>query len=154
MFKGCHLSSDLLARYSRSVDLCVAAALQRYCLAMPEAECPCAIRNWPWDAEEMDRWVLAHKEQRETEGKGTARAMPGVARASPHDGKARAMPGVARASPHDGPSKKIRHEPGDSTGVVAASTSSGASSSAGAAAPAVTPAAGPGALYSKWAEAP
>ena len=38
LFTGCHLSNDLLARYSRNVDLCVVAALQRYCLVMPEAD--------------------------------------------------------------------------------------------------------------------
>ena len=159
MFKGCHLSSDLLARYSRNVDLCVVAALQRYCLVMPGAEYPCAIRDWPWDAERMDRWVLAHKEKQAADGTGMARAMPE---------KARAKPAMARAMPTGEPPKKItRREPRASTGAAAASSASGAPRSSGSAAappgsaepplppPALPPpAAVPCSLYSKWGEVP
>ena len=176
---GCHLSNDLLARYSRNADLRVAVALQRYCSVMPEAEYPCAIRSWPWDAEHMDRWVLAHKEKEASAGKGRARALPDM------KGMARALPDMPRATPSGEPSGKIRREPRASVGAAAASSASGASASSGSAAPAAPPAAAPastaaaavssasgacaspgsaapvappaaapGSLYSKWAEAP
>ena len=57
------MPTELLERHARSVDLCVLTALRRYCLLVPEADYPCAIRTWPWDAEQMDRWVVDHKEQ-------------------------------------------------------------------------------------------
>ena len=68
LFKGCHLAHDLLERNARNVDLCVIMALRRYCLLVPEADYPCDIRSWPWDAEQMDRWVEAHKAAEEQTG--------------------------------------------------------------------------------------
>ena len=61
LFDGCHLASDLLERYSRNVDLCLVAALQRYCMVVPESAYPCILRNWPWGDDKLDAWVLAHR---------------------------------------------------------------------------------------------
>ena len=164
LFKGCHLSNDLLSRYSRNVDLCVVAALQRYCLVMPAVEYPCAIRTWPWDAEQMYRWVIAHKDKLATEGAGMARAVP--------DSMARAVPDIARAMPDgklagDGkaralrdaepPLKKIRCEtPAAPSGAAAVVLSSrGSASSSSGSAPEVAPPVAPkGFLFSKWTDTP
>ncbi len=36
LFKCCHLSTNLLKRHGRSVDLSLISGLQRYCLVLPE----------------------------------------------------------------------------------------------------------------------
>ena len=134
LFKGCHLATDLLQRNSRNVDLCVITALRRYCLLMPDADYPCEIRSWPWDAEQMDRWVAAHKAAAEkacgeSPGAITRPAAKAQARASAPSGLA-----------------------------VAAAASSGSPSSGSACSKKVdtplAPCAPPTALYSKWADAP
>jgi len=61
LFDGCHLANDLLERYSRNVDVCLVAALQRYCMVMPEKIYPCILRDWPWDDDKLDAWVQAHR---------------------------------------------------------------------------------------------
>ena len=61
LFDGCHLANDLLERYSRNVDVCLVAALQRYCMVVPENVYPCILRDWPWDDDKLDAWVQAHR---------------------------------------------------------------------------------------------
>ena len=71
LFDGCHLANDLLERYSRNVDLCLVAALQRYCMVVPENAYPCILRDWPWDDDKLDAWVQAHRK-----AESLARAKP------------------------------------------------------------------------------
>ena len=55
------MGDDLLSRYGHNVDLCIIAALRRYCQVVPADSYPCAIRNWPWSEDQEDSWVTAHK---------------------------------------------------------------------------------------------
>ena len=61
LFRGMHMGADLLSRYGHNVDLCIIAALRRYCQVVPADKYPCAIRNWPWSEDQEDSWVTAHK---------------------------------------------------------------------------------------------
>ena len=61
LFRGMHMGADLLSRYGHNVDLCIIAALRRYCQVVPADSYPCAIRNWPWSEDQEDSWVTAHK---------------------------------------------------------------------------------------------
>ena len=95
MFKGCHLGNDLLLRYGRNVDLCIIAALRRYCQVVPADSYPCAIRNWPWSEDQEDSWVTAHKAESSARAKDQYRPtkldeieVEGWARARPRLGAA------------------------------------------------------------------
>ena len=147
MFKGCHLGNDLLLRYGRNVDLCIIAALQRYCFVVPETEYPCVIRNWPWDAEQMHSWVTAHKASSE---ESSARAKlafkastkKSLAGAKPKAGAAPAARAAELAMPDLAtPGKRLR-----TLGSVSSSSAPSGSAS--------STAAPDGFLFSKWAEAP
>ena len=61
LFGGCHLGNDLLSKHAGNVDVCVIAALRRYCMLAPEDVYPCEIRSWPWNAEEVQHWVAEQK---------------------------------------------------------------------------------------------
>ena len=61
LFKGCHLSKDLLKHHGRSVDLSLISGLQRYCLVLPEDVVPCQVRTWPWSDDQVAQWVEHHK---------------------------------------------------------------------------------------------
>ena len=65
LFKGCHLSTDLLKRHGRSVDLSLISGLQRYCLVLPEDVFPCQVRTWPWSDDQVALWVRQHKSAHE-----------------------------------------------------------------------------------------
>ena len=60
---GLHLGTALLTRNNGNVDLCVITALRRYCVALPAETFLCAIRNWPWSEDQINEWVIAHKER-------------------------------------------------------------------------------------------
>ena len=159
LFQGCHLANDLLFKYGRNVDLCIIAALQRYCLVVPPTEYPCAIRNWPWSDDEVERWVIAHKESsarvklayRVTGKTSLAGAKP-TAGAVPEAGAAAkrpplvvsSVPGGARSSS----SGLAREGAAVKRPVVAVSSPAG-----GAPASSGSELRG-GTLYKKWDEAP
>ena len=163
LFKGCHLAENLLERNSRNVDLCVITALRRYCLLMPDADYPCEIRSWPWDAEQMDRWVAAHKAEAEKDlanptkkRRESAPSASWSAARAPSGFAVAAAASSGSSSSGSACSKSAARAPSGS--AVAAAASSGSSScgsacSKKAGAP-VAPCAPPTALYSKWADAP
>ena len=161
LFKGCHLANDLLDRYARNVDLCIVAALQRYCLAAPEEAYPCIVREWPWNNETLGRWVADHRAGAEkasarAEARSGAVEPGGPSSCPPSSGPSSAgsssskpaASGTSRSSAagklSDGkkrgeeerPGKRPRRELGERVGL----SSSPATEHA------------PGSLFSKWAE--
>ena len=147
LFKGCHLADDLLMRYSRNVDLCVIAALQRYCIVVPEAQYPCAIRRFPWDDEQIEGWVAAHKAKARASATAPTKTKGGTGKDRPrHEAEASgaaSSSGVKPRSKAEAPASATGS--GSSTSAAAASAPKTSAAAASAAA---------GSLYSKWADAP
>ena len=116
------------------MDLCVIAALHRYCFAMPEAEYPSAIRSWPWDDEHMDRWVTAHKARtNETSAPAKPRGREAEARASATGSSGSASSASAVGSAALGSASSDLAHPGTAAAEMAAA---------------------PGCFFSKWGDVP
>ena len=151
LFKGCHLADDLLMRHSRNVDLCVIAALQRYCIVVPEAQYPCAIRLFPWDDEQIEGWVAAHKAKARASATAPTKTKGGTGKDRPrHEAEASASTSGAASSSEVKPRSKAEAK---------ASATGSASSTEPHSAPApktsaAAASAAAGSLYSKWADAP
>ena len=133
LFRGLHLGNDLLSRYGRNVDLCIIAALRRYCLVVPATQYPCAIRNWPWSEDQVDSWVTAHKaSSEESSARAKLAYRPTKLAEKKSLSSAEATPiAPLRVATAGAAAKRPRAE-------AAASSSSAAG----------------GSLYAKWSEAP
>ena len=74
----------MLSKHAGNVDVCVIAALRRYCMLAPEDVYPCEIRSWPWNAEKVQHWVAEQKKKDVPAGlalaESSARAEPSEAR--------------------------------------------------------------------------
>ena len=155
LFKGCHQANDLLDRYARNVDLCIVAALQRYCMVAPEEDYPCIIRDWPWSHERMSRWVADHRTGTE---KASARAEAAGAEKASARAEAAAEPvrtsssASSSAPPRAGwIGPRLRHELGKEEDRPGKRTRRELGERVGSPPP-TAPEHAPGSLYSKWAE--